>query len=100
MINQLSSIAHIILSASPIIASALGSPLAGIAMSLVTHAFGTDSTKPEDLISKVMEDVPKATTILQSLETQHGNIIKSLLSGNNLTSAEVTIKLNWNNPSN
>lgn len=100
MIAQLASIAHIILSASPIIASALGSPIAGIAMSLVSHAFGTDSTKPEDLVSKVMADVPTATTILQSLEAQHGDIIKNLLSGaNNLASAEINIKLCWNQPS-
>jgi hypothetical protein len=97
MITQLASIAHILLNASPIIASALGSPLAGVAISLVSHAFGVDSGKPEELISKVMEDVPQATTILQSLESQHGDILKSLLSGvNNLASAEINIKLNWN----
>jgi hypothetical protein len=100
MIHQLSEIAHILLEASPMIASALGSPLSGIAVSLLSHAFGVDSQNPSDLVSKVMSDVPAATTILQSLEAQHGDIIKKLMNGaNNLASAEINIKLSWNQPS-
>lgn len=99
MIHLLAEILPILIKASPTVATALGGPLAGLAMSLVSYAFGVDPKQPSDLVSKVMSDVPGATTILQALETQHGDFLKSVLSStNNLASAEITIKLSWNQP--
>jgi len=96
MMDRLSSIAHIIVNESPVIASTLGGPLAGIVMSVITQAFGINSNDPQELVNKITSDVPKAKEILKSLECAHSEVLKKLLPpANNLESAEVNIKLYW-----
>lgn len=99
MWNLFTDIAPILIKACPIIASALGGPLSGLAVSVISYAFGTDAKQPQSLVNKIMEDVPGATTILQALEQQHGDFFNKLMSGmNNLATAEITIKLAWQLP--
>lgn len=96
MLKLLADIAPILLKSAPTIATALGSPLAGIAMTLVSTMFGTDEKDPNSLIKKVMDDVPTANSIFQELECKHGGVFQKLLnSTDTLSSAEINIKLTW-----
>ena len=91
----LSEIAPILMKASPLLADALGSPIAGMALTLVSNAFGTDPKNPQDLVSKVLENLPDATNKLNDLESQHSSEIKSALNINMPTSIELNVKVNF-----
>lgn len=55
---------------SPLLATALGSPLSGIALSLLGSAFGSTSKSPEEILSLIHGD-PLANLKIKELEYHH-----------------------------
>lgn len=55
---------------APTLASVLGSPIAGIAISLISSAFGLTSKKPEDILNAIAQ-TPDAQIRLKQLESEH-----------------------------
>ena len=84
---------------SPSIAAAIGGPV-GFAMSfiipLLAKSFGTETHDVSSLVKAILKD-PESPVKLQSLEHQHHDWICGMLDSiNNLQSAEISIKLEWN----
>jgi hypothetical protein len=80
---------------APIIASALGSPIAGTAISLIAKAFDGDSSDVPGLVSKVLGD-SNASDKLKELDTLHGDWISSLLGKIRYPSEiEFNLKVKW-----
>ena len=75
----LKAIEPIIFNVAPTIATALGGPLAGGVLSLLCETFGIHTKKPEDLVNKVLENVPDAEKKMQDLEKSHASWIKQML---------------------
>lgn len=63
---------------APVLATALGSPIAGIVTSLIASAFGGDPKNLPDLVSKIGADTESQNKLAQ-LELDHGDLIKTLL---------------------
>jgi hypothetical protein len=77
MINWHALLPYLLRSA-PLLATALGSPVAGIVTGLVATAFNADPNDIQDVIKKISTD-PDSETKLAELENNQGHIIKSLL---------------------
>lgn len=71
------ALAKIVASASPLVASALGSPLSGIVISLLANLFGANPKDTDDLISKINKD-PDATLKLKKLEIDHSDTLAQI----------------------
>lgn len=83
---------------APTIGGAIGGPVGiavGYAIPVLAHVFQTSPTDLKTLATKIMSD-PEAPDRLKSLEETHANFIQGLLDNiNDLSSAEINIKLNW-----
>jgi hypothetical protein len=77
MINWHALLPYLLRSA-PVLATALGSPVAGIVTGLVATAFNADPKDIEDIVKRVSTD-PDSELKLTELENNQGHIIKSLL---------------------
>ena len=66
-------------SSSPAIATALGGPLAGIAMTLVANLFGIKSTDQTSILNAIQTD-PDAALKLKTLEYSHAEELKKISS--------------------
>lgn len=75
----LKEIAPIILNVAPTIATALGGPLAGGILSVLCETFGVHKKDPEDLVNKVLADVPAAEKKIGALENSHKCWLKDLM---------------------
>ena len=64
---------------APLLASALGSPIAGLVLSLVAHTFGVDSNKVDELTS-IVRGNPDAASKLKALELQHSETLSKISS--------------------
>lgn len=60
-------------SAAPALATALGGPTAGMAVSLLAHMFGADPKNPEDIYNKIQAD-PDSQLKLKQLEIDQSEI--------------------------
>lgn len=60
---------------APAIASALGTPLAGVAVDFLVKAFGASSS--DDLVSKITSD-PQSVFKLRELENQHAEMLAKI----------------------
>jgi hypothetical protein len=100
MFNELKEVLPIIEHGAPLIATALGSPLAGIgtkfAMSLLGLAFGADPKDPAS-ISAAISSHPEPQNILTQLEANFGDFISNKYHIKMPSSAEINIKLAWQN---
>lgn len=67
MINELVSYVSKI---APLLGSVLGSPLAGVAVSMIGNAFGVKTTDPDNLLKLLLAD-PDAMLKLKELELKH-----------------------------
>ncbi len=67
----------LVLKAAPTLASVLGSPFAGVAVSLIEQAFGVSSNTPDVLANAIVSD-PAAAEKLKALELQHAEALTSL----------------------
>jgi hypothetical protein len=103
MFNELKEVLPIIEHGAPILATALGSPLAGLgtkfAMSLLGLAFGADPKDPAS-ISAAIAAHPEPQNILSRLEANFGDIIKNKYNIQLPSKAEINIKLEWENTPN
>jgi hypothetical protein len=72
---------------APLLATVLGSPLAGVAVSLIASAFGVSSTDRAKIISAIHDD-PEATQKLEALEFKHEEILENIASFNYSTEVE------------
>lgn len=63
-------IGKVLESGAPILASVLGSPVAGIAVGLIAHLFGANKSSISDVMEKIGID-PDAATKLKQLEIEH-----------------------------
>lgn len=64
------SVISVVKTASPLVATALGSPLSGIALSLLGNAFGSTSKNPEEIL-KLIKDDPDFEMRIKKLEYDH-----------------------------
>jgi hypothetical protein len=67
-----------LLRAAPALATAIGSPAAGIVTGLVASTFNADPKNLDDIIKKISTD-PESEDKLAKLECDHGDMIKTLL---------------------
>lgn len=63
--------------AAPLLGTALGSPLAGIAISLISSVFGGASNDPDDLLKRISAD-PEAALKLKQLQLTHEKELKQI----------------------
>ena len=63
---------------APVLASALGSPAAGMVTGLVANAFNADPANLDDLTRRISTD-PECEGKLCQLEKDHGDMVKTLL---------------------
>lgn len=84
---------------APTLAAAFSNPLGtacGYVVPLLASAFGSGTSNLSGLVKNILND-PKAESKLAQLETDHKDILNQLMQDvNDLTSAEISIKLNWN----
>jgi len=81
-----SDLINLVKTASPLIASALGSPIAGIALSLVSSIFGLshDNDDQDEILSHMKND-PECQVKLRELEYKHSEELLKILSDDILT---------------
>lgn len=72
---------------APLLAGALGSPFAGMAISLLGNLFGVPNGNVEDILEKIKLD-PDATTKLKQLELEHSEALAKIQSTNYSTEVE------------
>lgn len=72
-----SDIAKTVLKAAPLLASAVGSPLAGTAIALLANYFGADASNAQDILDKINSD-PERDIKLKKLELEHGENLAAL----------------------
>lgn len=61
---------------APLLAQTLGGPFAGIAVSLISSVFGSDSN-PDEVLKSIIKD-PEAAIKLKTLELQHQEELQKL----------------------
>jgi hypothetical protein len=74
-----SEIIPIVGKAAPLLASVLGSPLAGVAVSLIAQAFGIRSQDVAELAHTISGD-PDATRKLEAIEYAHEEMLQKIAS--------------------
>lgn len=99
------SILPLIEKSAPVIASAIGGPIgsaAGWAIALLAHAFNSDPTDISGLAEKMTSDTDLQSK-LADLDSKHGdwlaNVFSDIASNPKIrmpASAEINLKLNWN----
>lgn len=82
-----SDILPIVAKSAPILASVLGSPIAGIALSLIASAFGVKSDDVSKL-SDVLKSDPDTAFKLKQLELQHAEALATIASNNYQTEVD------------
>jgi hypothetical protein len=65
-----SSIAQVIGKSAPLLATALGSPLSGIAISIIAQSLGLNPTHPEDILAHLQTN-PDSLVKMKELELSH-----------------------------
>jgi hypothetical protein len=78
---------------APMIATALGSPVAGIAATILANAFGV-AAKPADLLDAIQNHTDAASILCQCDNTS-GGILSKLAQNGMPKYVEVTLKLDW-----
>jgi len=94
MIHILSQILPIIENASPIIAGALGSPIAGIVINVLCKAFDANPGDVNDVVSKIASN-ENAKDIIKTVEQNHLPWLMSALSVSRLSNIKASIDVSW-----
>lgn len=68
--SALDGIISIVKNVSPLVAAALGSPLAGMALSLISNAFGSTSKNPDEILGLIQKD-PSYQLKIKQIEFDH-----------------------------
>lgn len=79
--SEVPKLAKVVGVASPLLASVLGTPLAGVAVSLLASLFGGSTQNIPDLITKIQGDNDAAFKIKQ-LANQHSEILAQIAANN------------------
>ena len=96
MLNEIfKDISPILTKASPLIATALGSPVAGLAVSILSNIFEADPKNPNEIVNKILENVPEATNKLKCSEADHCDIFKSILGARQPSHLEFHVKVSF-----
>lgn len=82
-----SGITEIVGKAAPLLATVLGSPLAGAGIALLANAFGTDAKDVKGLVANIAGD-PEAMLKLKTLEYEHADTLARLASQDYLTEVD------------
>jgi len=84
-----------LLKGAPLLASALGSPAAGMVTGLVASAFNAD---PHDMLNlqRTISTDPDSEEKLKQLECDHGDTIKSLLFDRSPSKIDLHIIVHYN----
>ena len=77
--NKFGGLAKLVGEAAPLVASALGSPLEGVAVSLLAGAFGVDVKDINGLQAAISAD-PEAAIKLKTIEYDHADTLARLAS--------------------
>ncbi len=72
------ALAPFLIKSAPILAGALGSPVAGMVTGMVASAFNADP-KDLDALTRTISTDPESETKICQLEHDHGDMIKTLL---------------------
>lgn len=72
---------------APILATALGSPIAGMAMALIANLFGIDKNDTQGLIDKITLD-PDSKIKLKELENEHLESLQQIVATNYQTEVD------------
>lgn len=75
--DLLSDLKSVVTVGAPVLASALGSPIAGMVLSLIASKFGVDPAKTSDIIEAIKND-PESTIKLKQIENAHIESLQSL----------------------
>lgn len=79
---------------SPIIAGALGSPIAGMAVSLIASALGSDPSDPHALVGKILNDLTSPDK-LAALESLHSPALSALLNMRQPSKLDFHLVVEW-----
>lgn len=76
-------IKNFIAKSSPLLGQSISAinPLAGVALSLLSHAFGVDATSPDALLAAMMKD-PEAAVKLKQIELDNQVQLQKIISTN------------------
>lgn len=72
---------------APLLGSVLGSPLAGVAINLLSNVFGTNPTDVQGLASKIIDN-PSADLRIKSLENEHSEMLAKIASSDYVTEVD------------
>lgn len=101
--ESFSEVLPLIERAAPTLAGAIGGPIgaaAGYVIPILASVFSPNSGSISDIVNQIKGD-PDATIKLNALEQNHGDWINSLMKDvNKLATAEINIKLAWQQSSN
>jgi hypothetical protein len=75
--SKAKNLALLVGASAPLLASVLGSPLAGVALSLIASAFGAPSNTVEEITSKIKND-PESAIKLKTIEYQHAETLAQI----------------------
>lgn len=67
--------------AAPLLGGVLGTPLAGVAISLLASTFGVGSQNVDDIVKSISSN-PEAAIKLKSLEYEHAETLEKIISAN------------------
>lgn len=84
---MLTNLIKLVADVAPTLATVLGSPVAGIAISLISSAFGLTSKKPEDIINAI-QTTPNSQITLKQLEIEHSEELLKLATANYSTEVD------------
>lgn len=85
--NLTDEISSVVGKSAPLLGSVLGSPLAGIAISLVSSIFHANTNDIKDILDKIKDD-PEASLKLKTLELQHQESLQKILATNYQTEVD------------
>jgi hypothetical protein len=76
-----SKIASVVGSAAPLLGTVLGTPLAGVAVSLIANAFGVKSNDVNEIVSAISND-PASAIKLKEIELKHEETLAQIAATN------------------
>lgn len=86
MANIMQDIVTIVSKSAPLLGTALGSPLAGMALGLIAHLFGVNSNDQNAILSALQS--PESAAKLQQLQNEHLEALEQIQATNYQTEVD------------
>lgn len=83
----LEDLGNVVTKSAPLLGTVLGSPLAGVGISLLGSLFGVDPKRTDKLVEAINND-PEAVIKLKTLENQHYETLMQIASQNYVTEVD------------